>query len=1088
MAKEKEKFFRWVHISDIHIGHDEYIEDAMRKELPAFLKTIMGRKEVNCLLITGDLIFAPKFVSETDDIANKEPIIDCISNIRDALNISPQNTFIVPGNHDIVRDTLRSTCLRDESKKYRSQNGALSKDVIRVNNSAKERFGKLYNAILGRTFQDGHHIEYTEDGRQIICLDTTLFSEVFQSENSKKKEILDGMLILGSKDLHECFSKVETDEFAIALGHHPVDAFLPDEREVLCREMSKAKVSLYLCGHTHIGDIKNIGTEGAPIWQVDCGTNMERLENGDQADMLIYIGEYSITKKRGCIQPYCYNHNMKKLGWMKETRINFPRTVSEAEHDTEVFYFPKEVCPAEVVLNKYEKFTRKIEGGTELYVGPNIARDSAALTEGLEEGACIHCIIADAGYGKSHFQKRLVRHFHTEKDLDSWTVPINLQDSYDQILLLPGKRLEGSLNRFDPVEFVAKVSLELKNEGSFRYKEFFINWSKQCAKNGSQLILIDGLDGIGDKKQQIEFLESIGNYLEDNPDVDLVMTSKPYIFENLNLKEYMESYTMYKMSELNDAQISEYCKLWSVKSGTEDNATQLIEKIHNDDTVYELAQIPLLLETLLQVNSLNDTLPNNRVALFREWIHVLLKDSDRVEEDINLLAALALYMSRNNMYEIQETTLKKQIKEIRKNCDWYFIENSELPEETPCDFLERVNRISRIMKCADTGKNKVWCFYHDIFQEYLASFAVVNGIYSELGNDLKKLNQGKKCESAPVFCELMKMATDSKKQDLVAFAVAQLGSYEASEVAEALIEKMAFLENREYQVNYRNLLIRIILEGAHINKECRVKIYKAVQEQNLSDLQANVFLRMSASRYGEEFKINCSSYMNEMFELIGEYDDPVGELISRISDLERHPNGNNEEQLEKQLYVLDGIIWATGLRFVENVDGRDAEEALNTIFDLINRILLSERLDGISVRRACGVLHRILNIRPDLRLNNDILARILHIFGHMVDERYSRLQANADYSGIRVVNKIILVDEYLEEIQNLHLEDSEKACLKELFEAAPTVRDKCSAFWMSVLGKSWSNSELYNIIHNNAEILDLHNSKIWEALEKKGFL
>lgn len=440
------------------------------------------------------------------------------------------------------------------------------------------------------------------------------------------------------------------------------------------------------------------------------------------------------------------------------------------------------------------------------------------------------------------------------------------------------------------------------------------------------------------------------------------------------------------------------------------------------------------------------------------------------------------------MYEIQENILKKQINEIRKNCDWYFIENSELPEETPSDFLERVNRISRIIKCADTGRNKVWCFYHDIFQEYLASIAIVNGIYPELGNDLKNLNQGKNREPAPTFCELMKMAADSKKQDLVAFAVAQLGSYEASEVAEALIEKLASLESREYQVNYRNLLIRIILEGTHINKECRVKIYKAVQEQNLSDLQANVFLRMSASRYGEEFKTNCSPYMNEMFDLIGRYDDPVGELISRISALEKHPNEDMEEQLEMQLYVLDGIIWATGLRFIENVDGRDAEEALNTIFDLINRILLRERLDSISVRRACGVLHRILNIRPDFRLNNDILAHILHIFGHKVDEKYSKLQANADYSGIRVANKIILVDEYLEEIQNLHLENSEKACLKALFESAPTARDKCSAFWMSVLGKGWSNSELNNIIHNNAEILEPYNSKIWEALEKKGFL
>lgn len=1091
MAQKKEKFFRWVHISDIHIGHDDYIEKAMRDDLPDFLKKEMGQKEVHCLFVTGDLIFAPKFTpeSEKDDIANKEPFIDCIRNIRDSLGISSDKIFIVPGNHDIVRNSLRSTCLRDESKRYTSKNGILSTDAIQVNNTAKERFGRLYEKILGRPFQDGHHIEYTEDGCQIICLDTTLFSEVFQYGDKKEKAIPDGKLILGSKNLQECFSKVEADKFAVALGHHPMEAFLPSEREVFCREMRKTKVSLYLCGHTHTGSIGNIGTEEAPIWQVNCGTNMEKLKNGNQADMLIYIGEYSLTKKRGCIRHYCYyNRNLNRLGWTNELNIGFPRTAMEAELGVKMFYFPKGACPAEVALKKYEEWVGRIERGTELYVGPNIAMDSAALIEDPGEKTCIHCITADAGYGKSFFQKRLVRHFHTGKDSDSWTVPISLQTAYEQILMLPGKRLEDPLIRFDPVEFVARVPLELKNEGNFRYKDFFINWSKRCAKNGSQLILVDGLDGIGSEKQRVEFLESIGSYLEDNPDVDVVMTSRPYVFENGSLKEYMDGYTMYKMSELNDMQISEYCRLRTVHAEAEEDAAQLVAKIRDDNTVYELAKIPLLLETLFQVNSQNATLPNNRVALFREWIHVLLKESNRFEEDINLLAALALHMSRNNLYEIQENELKKLIKKIRENCDWYFIENSELPEETPRNFLDRLHRISRIMKCVETGKNKVWCFYHDIFQEYLASISVVNGIYPELDSELKSLNQGESRTHTPVFCELVEMAADSKKQDLVAFAVAQLGSYEASEVVEALIQELASIESGKYQVNYRNLLLQIILEGARINKNCRVKIYKAVQEQNLSDLQADVFLRMSASKYGEEFKMYCSPYMNEMFEVIRNYDEPVGELISRISDLEGHPGGDTEGQVEKLLYVLDGIIWATGLRFVEGVHGRDAGDVLDTILNLMNQIILNEKEDGISARRVCGVLHRILNIRPGFRLNKGMPARILRIFGHKVDKKYSTVQADADYSGIRVVNKIILDDEYLEEIQHLDLEAGEKACLRELFGSAPTIRDKCSAFWMSVLGKCWSGDEMHDIGHDNPEVLELCSGKTLETLEKKGFL
>lgn len=1088
MPREQEKIFRWVHISDIHIGHDEYIEEAMREELPAFLKKTMGRKFVDCLFITGDLIFAPKYVMETDEISTPKPIIECIHNIKNSLNISSKNTFIVPGNHDIVRDTLRSTCLREEIKRYRSQDGTLSKDAIKVNSGAKERYGKLYEVILGRPYQDGHHIEYSENNSQIVCLDTTLFCEVFQSGNSKKKEIMDGSLILGSKNLHECFSKVTPNSIAFVLGHHPMDAFLPDERDMLCREMKNAGVDFYLCGHTHSGDIKNFGTLDSPIWQVSCGTNMEKLENGEPADMLIYTGEYSITKQRGYIQAYCYNPNPKKQGWMKETRINFPRTKVEEDYDVDTFYFPKNMCPTDVVIDKYHQFIKSMSNGTEFYVGPNISKDSTILVNGSAEDASVHCIIADAGYGKSYFEKRLLRHFSVEKETDPWKVPINLQATYEQLLLLPGKKMDGALKRFNPIEFFANTVLELKNEGNFHYKEFFLQWSEKCAKNGSQLILVDGLDEIGNEQQRNDFLVSIVAYLEDNPEVDMVITSKPYIFENLSLKEYMDNCIMYKMTELNNSQIAEYCKIWFKNENNPEKGEQLIKKIYSDDTVHELAQIPLLLKTLLQVNNLNDTLPNNRVTLFREWVHVLLKASDKVEKDINFLAGIALYMSQNNIYELNENALKKQIKEICKNCDWYFIESSEALYETPCGFLNRISQISGIMKYTDTGKARIWSFYHDIFQEYLASIAIVNGIYPELSDDLKRLGQGKQREHTPVFSELIKMATNSEKQGIVAFAVAQLGAYEASEITEFLIKLTDSLEGRENQVNLRNLLIRIVLEGAHINSGCRTKIYKVVQEQNLSDLQANVFLRMSTSRYGEEFKANCSPYMNGMFELIEKFNDPVGELLAQIHRLIKNNNEDIEDQLEKQLYVLDGIIWATGLRFIENIDGKDSDETINKILKLVNYILVNESLGSICIRRACGVLHRVLNIRPDIRLGNGIPTQILHIFGHGVDKKYSKVQADADYSGIRIINKIVLIDEYLEEIKNMHLTDKEKGCVKKLFESAPTDRDKSSAFLMSVLGRCWNGNELYDIMHNNSKINELYNDNLRNSFEKHGFL
>ena len=50
-----ENVIKWLQISDVHIGHQDYVESVMREELPAYVKQLAAREKFDVIFITGDL-------------------------------------------------------------------------------------------------------------------------------------------------------------------------------------------------------------------------------------------------------------------------------------------------------------------------------------------------------------------------------------------------------------------------------------------------------------------------------------------------------------------------------------------------------------------------------------------------------------------------------------------------------------------------------------------------------------------------------------------------------------------------------------------------------------------------------------------------------------------------------------------------------------------------------------------------------------------------------------------------------------------------------------------------------------------------
>lgn len=1064
----RDELFRWVHISDLHIGHDDYVESVMRDELPEYLKSVVNRNKMDCLIITGDLIFAKKYLDQKKDIKDKVLIVENIENIQNAIGVNKENTFIVPGNHDVVRDKNRSTVIRGFLPQYRSPTGVIPENVLEVIKASEERFANLYTEILGRPYQQFHHVEQGPKGMKIVCLDTTIFSEVMK-EDEKERALEDKYLIIGSKMLRECFKNVGRGQPVIAIGHHPITAFSSDEQNIIISAMKKAGVILYLCGHTHTAEISNIsGNENVPLWQVCCGTNMERLENKDPADMKIFVGEYNITKKRGFIRSYRYNPDTRRQGWEIDSNLVFPRSELDENLSIDRFYFPLKANPVNYVHKKYLDYMDDLTRDVVIYVKPNIEFERAC-SDSRENRFLIK---ADTGYGKTILLKKMIRYFLFDDTDIAWEniFPFSMENIFP--LWISCKSLEGSLEEFDPVDLVAKY-LQLNDETNYPYKEIFIRWSRFLEEKGSLFLLIDGLDEITDDERRNDFINALRNYLDKNSNTGVIIVSKLYACESYQTEGGLKEFGLCSLYPFNEDSIRSYCEKWFElrggkirnKKNQSKRAKNLAEKIFRDKTIYELAKIPLLLDTMLQVNKLNDTLPNNRVMLYREWIYALLKDSEKVEEDISLLAAIAFEMNENGMYQISNSDLERTINTVYSDCDWIFLEEKEKPFELACNFINRIEKTSKILVHHD----RTWHFYHGAFQDYLVSVALIRGLYPRLKKEMDHLVPLEQCNKSPAMNKLLEFSCSPDKSEIIILTVAQMGAFESALVIENLIQLVDNHENgmaldNVKKSNLRNLLLRIILEGAYVTKSQRMRIYEVVQKHNLSDLQADSLQKIWSSRFGEEFKATCSEYMNEMFELLTKSPNPVQELLDQIYDkVKQGLTEESEKELEKKLYVLDGIIWSNGVKYLNRLEGDNAEEKFSKLASLIFEIILNAKIDGISARRACGVNHRLIDTGIHISLNEQILYRIFDIFSCKVDVKY-REKEDVDYSGIRIFSVILQSQENMESFRSIKLDRAKKNFLNDLYMNSQNLQDKYAVFWAIVLSRSWSLKKIQKVM------------------------
>ncbi|KAF6561244.1 metallophosphoesterase [Paenibacillus sp. EKM202P] len=230
----------FIQISDIHHHFSNYDSLKMRMMLVRYLKELSQGTRFDFVLITGDLC-------DKGAGFNNE-IIDFLDLILSSLNLTRKDIFIVPGNHDLKRNVPRKYVIegiKASLSKDELDEALNTEDTKGILLESFKDFFEFYKEYTGEEYpRESLHFIKTKGNCNIIHLNTCLTAYTSKEE---------GTLLIGRQKLIGCLSALKSDssKINIAIGHHTIDCFHPDEVTSIVANFDDFGIDMYLSGHVH---------------------------------------------------------------------------------------------------------------------------------------------------------------------------------------------------------------------------------------------------------------------------------------------------------------------------------------------------------------------------------------------------------------------------------------------------------------------------------------------------------------------------------------------------------------------------------------------------------------------------------------------------------------------------------------------------------------------------------------------------------------------------------------------------------------------------------------------------------------------
>lgn len=347
--------FRWLHLSDFHIGKDDYGQIKLFKYILEHIKENKEKGFIpDAIFITGDI--ADKGREEQYDTFTNDFLIHLLD-----INSELPKVYIVPGNHDLDRDK----CVLAANSLYNVLDGKqqiffdTNKEGHNLRKEILDRFLGFNNDFIAdlcfpvkEIFEEkGYYIDtFTKENKKIavIGINTAWLSN---SDNDKEK------LTPGKYMIEEALNAAGDCDYKIVLGHHPLSWLQSEQRQQISALFAKHK-AIYLHGHMH----KNSGEYSLAVntgfLTLQCGAAFQARENEKYYNSLQW-GELNFDDNTVRIIPKKWSRRDQKF--ISDSSESLPDAYREEGKDSWLFPYTFSITADKA--GKKQKTTMLIPNG-----------------------------------------------------------------------------------------------------------------------------------------------------------------------------------------------------------------------------------------------------------------------------------------------------------------------------------------------------------------------------------------------------------------------------------------------------------------------------------------------------------------------------------------------------------------------------------------------------------------------------------------------------------------------------------------------------------------------------------------------------